>query len=268
MGDAGGRVVVDLRRVRPAQRRDDAREDHRQGVAAGVDDAGVAQDGQQVGGAADGLLALLDGALEDLGDGGVLACRCGASGSRRGSGMWASSVAMRLAISRTTVRIVPSAGSRTRRVGAVDGAGHGGADERRVDQLAGARHELLRRPADELGEDDAAVAAGAEQGGAGDGVDDLLAADLVDRAALLLGDEAVELVEDGAQRERHVVPRVAVGDREDVEVVDLLAAGFEMRERRGDDGAETREVREGRHGQTPAQTAFVTLPALRQRVQT
>ena len=34
--------------------------------------------------------------------------------------------------------------------------------------------------------------------------------------------EAVDLVEAGAQRERHVVARVAVGDREDVEVVDLL----------------------------------------------
>ena len=36
-----------------------------------------------------------------------------ASGPSRESDMWASSVAMRWAISRTTVRIVPSAGSRT-----------------------------------------------------------------------------------------------------------------------------------------------------------
>ena len=106
-------------------------------------------------------------------------------------------------------------------VGAVGRAGHRGADQHGVDELAGAGGELLGGAADQLGEDDAGVAAGAEQRGAGDGVDDLVAADLVD---LALPREPVELVEHGAQRERHVVARVAVGDREDVEVVDLLAA--------------------------------------------
>ena len=72
-------------------------------------------------------------------------------------------------------------------------------------------------------EDDAAVAARAEQRRAGDGVDDLVATDLVD---LALGGEIVELGEHGAQGQRHVVPRVAVGDREDVQVVDLLAAAI------------------------------------------
>ena len=59
--------------------------------------------------------------------------------------------------------------------------------------------------------------------------------------------EAVELVQHGAQRQRHVVARVAVGDREDVEVVDLLAARLEVRERALDDGAEADEAGVG-HG--------------------
>ena len=49
----------------------------------------------------------------------------------------------------------------------------------------------------------------------------------------------VQLVEHGAHGQRHVVPRVAVGDREDVQVVDLLAAVLELRERRGDHAPET-----------------------------
>ena len=88
-------------------------------------------------------------------------------------------------------------------VGAVGGAGQRGGDEHGVDQLAGARDQLLGGAADELGEDHAGVAAGAEQRGARDGLDDLLAADLVDRALVL---QPRELVDDGAQRERHVVP--------------------------------------------------------------
>ena len=72
-----------------------------------------------------------------------------------------------------------------------------------------------------------------------------VAADLVERA-LVLG-EPVELVEHGAQRQRHVVAGVAVGDREDVEVVDLLAACLELAERALDDGAEPEKAGIG-HG--------------------
>ena len=60
--------------------------------------------------------------------------------------------------------------------------------------------------------------------------------------------EPVELVEHRAQRERHVVPRVAVGDREDVEVVDLLAAGLELGQRAPDDGPEAEETGVGHAG--------------------
>ena len=77
--------------------------------------------------------------------------------------------------------------------------------------------------------------------------------------------EAVELGEDGAQREHHVVAGVAVGDGEDVEVVDLLAAGLEVRQRSGDGGAEANQVGVG-HG--ARQRALRTLPAFKQRVHT
>ena len=40
--------------------------------------------------------------------------------------------------------------------------------------------------------------------------------------------QKVRIVEAGAQRQRHVVPGVAVGDREHVEVVYLLSAGLEV----------------------------------------
>ena len=152
---------------------------------------------------------------------------------------------MRCAISRTTVRIVPSAGRAHGAVGAVGRARHRRADQHRVDELAGARDQLLGGAADQLGEDHAGVAARAQQRGAGDRVDDLLAADLVERA-LVLG-EPVELVEHRAQRQRHVVAGVAVGDREDVEVVDLLAACLELAERALDDGAEAEKAGIG-HG--------------------
>jgi len=42
-------------------------------------------------------------------------------------------------------------------------------------------------------------------------------------------EEAVQLVEHVAHRQRHVVAGIAVGDREDVQVVDLLAALLQVR---------------------------------------
>ena len=81
-------------------------------VAAGVDDARVAQHGEQVRRAHHRSLAGRDRALEHGRDHVVLLSGV-ASGPRRVSGMCASSTITRWAISRTTVRIVPSAGSRT-----------------------------------------------------------------------------------------------------------------------------------------------------------
>ena len=162
--------------------------------------------------------------------------------------MWAISDAARAAISRTTVRMVPSAGSRTDAVRAVGGARHGGGDQDRVHELARAGDELLRGAADELAQDDAAVSARAEQRRASDGVDDLVATDLVD---LALGGEIVEFGENGTKGQRHVVSRIAIGDREDVQVVDLMPPRFEVRERSLDDEAETEEARIGHDGARP-----------------
>ena len=84
-----------------------------QPVAAGVHHAGLAQHRQQLGPALDRLLAGVERALEQLGQQRVLLVGVRLSSVSRVCGMWASSVAMRCAISRTTVRIVPSAGART-----------------------------------------------------------------------------------------------------------------------------------------------------------
>jgi hypothetical protein len=134
-----------------------------------------------------------------------------------------------------------------RRVRALGGVGHRCADEHRVDELAGAGDQLLRGAAEELAEDHAAVPARPEQRGPRDGLDDLVAPDLVEQPALAVG-EPVELVEHGTQRQGHVVPGVAVRDREHVEVVYLLAPRLEMRERPLDDRAEADETWIG-HGE-------------------
>jgi hypothetical protein len=131
-------------------------------------------------------------------------------------------------------------------VGALGGPRHRRADHDRVDELARARHELLRGAADELGQDDPGVAARAEQRRAGEGVHELVAADVVDGAAVA-GQQHVDLLQDGPEGERHVVPGVAVGDGEHVQVVDLLAARLEVDERAADDLPEPDE-RGIRHG--------------------
>ena len=115
-----------------------------------------------------------------------------------------------------------------RRIGALRGARHGGAQEDRIDELAGPGDQLLGRAADELGEDDAAVAARAQQRGARHRLDDLVAADLVERPVDL--GQPVDLLQARLQGERHVVARVAVGDREHVEIVDLLPARLQVRQ--------------------------------------
>ena len=130
-----------------------------------------------------------------------------------------------------------------RAVGLVSRTGQGGADQDRVDELAGAAGQLLGSPADQLGEDHARVAAGAEQRGAGDRGDDLVAPDLVDRAPLGGSGQPVELLQHGPQGEDHVVPGVPVGDGEHVEVVDLLAAGLERGQARLDQGSKADDAR-------------------------
>ena len=187
--DARRRVVLQRRRVGAAQRGDHAGEDDRQAVAAGVDHAGLAQDRQQLRAALDRRLAGVERVLEHVGEHLVLRRVVDAvlqprlvhvrDLTRRAGGHLAHDGEDRAL-----------GGVAHRAVGAVGRAGHGGGDQHRVDQLAGAGDQLLGGAADQLGEDHAGVAARAQQRGAGDGVDDLLAADLVD---LALRGEVVEL---------------------------------------------------------------------------
>jgi hypothetical protein len=82
------------------------------------------------------------------------------------------------------------------------------------------------------------VVGGAEQRGAGDRGHELVATDVVDHLAV----DAIELGEHRPHGHRHVVPRVAVGDGEDVQVVDLLTASVELGARRGDCPAEPHDA--------------------------
>ena len=226
--DARRRVVGELRRGGAAQRGDHAGEHHRQAVAAGVDDARLAQDRQQLGPARHRQLAGAQGRLQHLRDHLVLLVVVDDVVQPRllHVGDLGRDARGHLAHHRQDRALGGLAHGRVRALG---GARHRGGDEHRVDQLARPRDQLLGGAAQELGEDHARVAARAEQRRAGDRVDDLVAADVVDVA---LRGQAVELVEHGAQRERHVVAGVAVGDREDVEVVDLPPPGLELDERR------------------------------------
>ena len=122
-------------------------------------------------------------------------------------------------------------------VGGVGGAGEGGGDQHRVDQLAGPAGQLLGGAADDLAEDHAGVAARPHQRRPRQRLDQLGAADLVDLEPV----EAVELLHHRAHRHRHVVAGVAVGDREDVEVVDLLAASLQIGVGRADDAPEAHD---------------------------
>ncbi len=236
--ERGGRVlVVELRRGVGAQPGQAAGEDHGEPVGAGVHHAGLAQDRELLRPALHGLLARLEGVLEHLGEQLVLLLDGGVG--TEAPGVHVREVVRHAAGHRTDRREHRALGRvADRRVGGVGGARERGGDEDRIDQLARPRSQLLGRPADDLGEDHAGVAARAEQRRARDRADDLVAAGHVDGPAV----HAVELVEHRPEGERHVVARVAVGDREDVQVVDLLAAVLELREGGGDDPPEAQQA--------------------------
>ena len=105
--------MLERRRLAAAQRRDDAGEDHRHAVAAGVDDAGLAQDRQQLGTAADALLpaATARSRIAAISSFWTAAAPPGRAARRLGHVRELGGDLA--AISRMTVSIVPSAGSRT-----------------------------------------------------------------------------------------------------------------------------------------------------------
>ena len=149
MGDARGRVMLERRRIGAAQRGDHAREDDRQAVAAGVHDARLAQDRQQVRAALDRRLARVQRVLEHVGEHLVLGRVVDAmleprlvhvrDLTRRARG--------HLADHREDRALGGIADAAVRAIG---GARHRGGDQHRVDELAGAADELLGGAADQL----------------------------------------------------------------------------------------------------------------------
>ena len=149
VGDARRRVVLERRRIGAAQRRDHAREDDRQAVAAGVHDARLAQDRQQLGAALDRRLAGVQRVLEHVGEHLVLRRVVDAvlqprlvhvrDLTRRAGG--------HLAHDREDRALGGIAHAAVRAVG---GARHRGGDQHRVHQLAGAADQLLGGAADQL----------------------------------------------------------------------------------------------------------------------
>ena len=143
VGDARRRVVLERRRLVAAQRGDDAGEDHDQRVAAGVDDAGLAQHREQIGRAHHRGLARRDGALEHAGDRVVLVLGADVGAKPRvGHVRKLDHHAVgHLAHDREDRAL---GGLAHRGVGAVGSARERGADQRRVDQLAGTAERAPR----------------------------------------------------------------------------------------------------------------------------
>ena len=216
-----------------AQPGDDPRQDHHQPVRARVDHAGLGQHVELLGGSLDRLLPRAGGHRQHLGQQLVLLLVARLGGE-------ALAVHVREVL-RGRVRHLADHGQHRslsgvthRFVSGVGGARERRRDQHRVDQLTRAAGQLLGGAADDLAQDHARVAPRAHQGRPGDGVDDLLASAPVDRLPV----EAVQLAHHGAHGQRHVVPGVAVGDREHVQVIDLLAALLEVRVGGFDDPAE------------------------------
>ncbi len=211
--------------VAPAQPGQSPGENQHEPVGSGVDDPGLGEHVELIGRLGDRLVAGGDHHFDDLGQDQVLALTGHVLGEP------ALVVLEPGEMGRGRVSHRPDHGQHRplgriadRLVGSVGGAREGGRDQGRVDQLAGTGRELLRGPPHDLTENHAGVAAGAHQRRPGDRVDDVVAV----RRLAALGLDPVELGKDRPHRQRHVVARVAVGNREDVQVIDFLAPGLEL----------------------------------------
>ncbi len=274
MRHAGGGVVLDGRRFAAAKRAHDPGQKHGHGVAAGVDDTGIAQHRQQVGAAPHRLLPCVEGLLDHACDHLVLLDhgRVDAEPGVMSVGQLRGDAVGHLAHDgqdRALGRLAH------RPVCLVGGARERRPDQHRIDELSWPTGELFGRAANQLREDHAGIAAGSEQCGPRDRRDDLVAPDLIDRAALRGARKAVQLLKHGAQRQHHVVAGIAVGDREHVEVVDLLTALLERRQPSLDHCPKPNDARVGHAGPAARSVgsdhlylALTILPAFRQRVHT
>ena len=226
-----GGVVRDLRQLHllAGEPGDHPADDHHQPERAGVDDPGLGEHVELLGRVADRLLAGEQRRRQHLGEQRVLLVRGGVRVEPLAQPLRAP-LGDRLGHRPDHGQHRALGGLANRGVGRVAGVGERGLDQLRVDQPARRRRHLLRRPADDLAQDHAGVAARSHQRRARDLADDLRARRVAVGAEL----ELVELVEHVAHRQRHVVAGVAVGDREHVQVVDLLAPLLEMGERDAD----------------------------------
>ena len=168
-------LVLELGRGAAPERGEAPRHDHGQAVGTGIDHAGVPQHGELIGSPLHGLRARLERVLEHLGEQLVLLL-----GARLGAEPLLVHVreVVRHAAGHRADRREHRALGRVahRRVGGVGRARERRGHEHRIHQLALAARELLGRAAHDLGEDHAAVAARAQQRGAGNRRHDLVPA--------------------------------------------------------------------------------------------
>ena len=275
MSDASRGMVLQGRRLAPAQRPDDAGQEHREGVAAGIHHPGVAEHREEVRAALDRFLTGFERPRYHLGDHGVLlgGARLGPQPRVAHVGQLGGNADGHLAHDRQDRAL---SGVSHGSVGLIGRARQRRADQRRINQLTRPAGELLRGASDQLREDHARVPTCTQQRRARHRGDDLVTADVVDRAILGRGRQTIELLQDRAQGQHHVVAGIPVGNREYVEIVDLLAAGLQRRQASLDQGAKTddagighgrRSVLSRRSGHA-SQRALATLPAFKHRVQT
>lgn len=219
-GDEGRWIGADARRVGARRHGGKRLQQYDDAAPARVDDAGPAQCGELFRGADQGLARGVGGGAR--GPGGA------AAADRRGAVGGGAHDGQHRALDGPGDRAVAEVGGPAQRVG------------ERVTVELGGRHQRLGEAAQELAEDDAGVAAGAEQGAVGERLDRTGRAHVgqVVIAVVALAERTAGRLEG----EEQVGAGVGVRDREDVERVDLLTRAAERGERRDGPVADGRAI--------------------------